>query len=138
MLAGLMIRRARPFFAVALTAVALRMAVACSTSGTSTGSQPDASPGEAVTACQIQGYVSEAEGGLCPEGTCAVRAFDTNGGLLPCCTSVVSGPGMCLDADATDIADGSNEAIDAAAVEADTTDAADGGDGAESDGPEGG
>jgi hypothetical protein len=72
------------------------MGLACSTSGKPAAPQPDASPGAAVTACQIQGYVSEVDGGLCPEGTCAVGAFDTNGGLLPCCTSVVSGPGMCL------------------------------------------
>jgi hypothetical protein len=96
-----MIRRARPLFAAAMTAVVLRMGVACSTSGKSAGPPPDAAPGETVTACQIQGYVPEVDGGLCPEGTCAVRAFDTNGGLLPCCTSVVSGPGMCLDTDAT-------------------------------------
>jgi hypothetical protein len=74
------------------------MAAACSTSGPPAAPGLDGSPGEAFTACQIQGYVSELDGGSCPEGTCAVRAFDTNSGLLPCCTSVVSGPGMCLDA----------------------------------------
>jgi hypothetical protein len=96
------------------------MAVACSTSHPPATPQSDgAPPGQAVTACQIQGYVSELDGGLCPPGTCAVRAFDTNGGLLPCCTSVVSGPGMCLDADATDLADGPDAAAEASgAVEA--------------------
>jgi len=88
---------------MALAGLALRTGVACSTSGrpAARGSEGGA-PGEAFTACQIQGYESELDGGSCPEGTCAVQAFDTNGGLLPCCTSVVSGPGMCLGADASE------------------------------------
>jgi hypothetical protein len=98
-----LMRRARPLFVTALVAIALRAGLACSTSGQAAAApgSDGGPPGEAVTACQIQGYVSELDGGSCPPGTCAVRAFDTNGGLLPCCTSVVSGPGMCLDAEVT-------------------------------------
>jgi hypothetical protein len=105
-------RRGRAFFTAALGCTALRMGVACSNSGRPSGPESTDAPGEAFTSCQIQGYVSEQEGGLCPEGTCAVQAFDTNGGLLPCCTSVVSGPGTCLDADTPDSGDGPEAAAD--------------------------
>jgi hypothetical protein len=99
---------------IAASAVVLAsIGVACSTSGGPAAAVPEAGPvGEAFTACQIQGYVAESEAGLCPEGTCSVRAFDTNGGLLPCCTSVVSGPGMCIDGGVTDLADGSESGED--------------------------
>jgi hypothetical protein len=107
-----LIRPARALFAAALGCLTLQMGVACSTSGRASGPELSDAPGEAFTSCQIQGYFSEAEGGLCPEGTCAVRAFDTNGGLLPCCTSVVSGPGMCLDADTPNPGDGPEAAAD--------------------------
>jgi hypothetical protein len=94
--------RARHALAAASVAIVLRVVVACSTSGAPAPAAPyDATPGEAFTACQIQGYVSEAEGGACPEGTCPVLAFDTNGARVPCCTSIVSGPGMCFDDAAT-------------------------------------
>lgn len=90
-------------------------------------------PGEAFTACEIQGYVSESEGGLCPEGTCPALAFDTNGARVPCCTSIVGGAAMCVDA-------GGGEPLDA--TEAEAAPAADGGDATVADsgaeaGPEG-
>ena len=97
-----MVPRARHLLAAASAAVVLRVVVACSTSAAPAPAAPyDAAPGEAFTACQIQGYVSESEAGLCPEGTCPALAFDTNGARVPCCTSIVSGPGMCFDDAAT-------------------------------------
>lgn len=72
-------------------------------------------PGEAFTACEIQGYVSESEGGLCPEGTCPALAFDTNGARVPCCTSIVGGAAMCVDA-------GGGQPFDAAEAEAEPAD----------------
>lgn len=54
--------------------------------------------GPTESACTVQGYFDETDAGQCPEGTCQVLAFDTNGGRLACCTSVVSGPGSCADA----------------------------------------
>lgn len=53
--------------------------------------------GRSETACEVQGYFDETDGGQCLAGTCLVLAFDTNGARLACCTSIVSGPGMCAD-----------------------------------------
>ncbi|HEY6461614.1 MAG TPA: hypothetical protein VIY73_15710 [Polyangiaceae bacterium] len=91
--------------AAALACAALRLVVSCSTSsGAPAPAQDDeAGPiGNPTSACEGQGYFDELDSGGCPEGTCVVRAFDTNGGALPCCTSAVSGPGMCLDGSATE------------------------------------
>lgn len=124
-----MVLRARHFLAAASAALVVRILVACSTSSAPAPAAPyDATPGETFTACQIQGYVSESEGGLCPEGTCPVQAFDTNGARVPCCTSIVSGPGMCVGDGGTSLADGSEAAADAT----DATDAADAAEAAES------
>ena len=105
--------RARHLFAAASAAVALRIVVACSTSGEPAPAPEAGPPGEAFTACEIQGYVSESEAGLCPEGTCPVLEFDTNGARVPCCTSIVSGPGMCFDGAFPNLPDGSEAAVDA-------------------------
>lgn len=108
-----MVPRARHLVAVASVAVVLRILAACATSKQPAVQAPyDGPPGEAFTACQIQGYVSESEGGLCPEGTCPVLAFDTNGARVPCCTSIVSGPGRCVDGAGATVADGSEEAAE--------------------------
>lgn len=102
---------------VASTCLVLRIVAGCSTSSPSSQApSPDGAAGESFTACEIQGYVSELDGGGCPEGTCPVLAFDTNGGRLACCTSIASGPGLCVDAagEPTDAADADVE--DAASV----------------------
>jgi hypothetical protein len=99
--------RARHGLAAATAAVVLRILVACSTSGTAAPAPEAGPPGEAFSACQIQGYISESEAGLCPDGTCSALAFDTNGARIPCCTSVVSGPGMCVDGAGMSLPDGS-------------------------------
>jgi hypothetical protein len=102
--------RARHFLAVAAIGCAVGVTFACSTTGTPAVAEEEAGPpGEAFTACQIQGYASETEAGGCPLGTCPVRAFDTNGGLLPCCTSIVSGPGRCIDAGIPMVVDASED-----------------------------
>ena len=74
-----------------------------------------------MTACAINGYVSENDAGRCPEGTCSVLAFDTNGDLLPCCTSIDSGPGTCVDGGTlieADASEASPEEAEAGATEA--------------------
>jgi hypothetical protein len=109
--------------ATASAALFLRVVAGCSTSSGSAGPPEAGPPGEAFTACQIQGYISESEGGLCPEGTCQALAYDTNGARIPCCTSIASGPAMCVDAAGID---GGAEAEPDAAPE-------DGGDAAETD-----
>jgi len=120
--------RARHLLAAASAAVVLRVVVACSTSAEPAASPEAGPPGEAFTACEIQGYVSESEAGLCPDGTCPALAFDTNGARVPCCTSVVSGPGQCVDAAEPGLPDGSEAAAEAGeasdAVEAGADDAA--------------
>ena len=103
-----MVVRARLLLAAASAAVVLRIVVGCSTAQEPASTPEAGPPGEAFTACQIQGYVSESEGGLCPEGTCPVLAFDTNGAQVPCCTSIVSGPGRCVDSGAGSGPDGAN------------------------------
>jgi hypothetical protein len=108
--------RARYLLAATSAAVVLRLVVACSTSAKPAAAVPEAGPpGEAFTACEIQGYVSESEGGLCPDGTCPALAFDTNGARVPCCTSIVTGPAMCVDA-------GAAEPLDATEAEAEPAD----------------
>ena len=82
------------------------MAAGCSTAAAPAPTPEAGPPGEAFTACQIQGYISESDGGLCPEGTCPALAFDTNGARIPCCTSIASGPAMCIDAAGADARDG--------------------------------
>jgi hypothetical protein len=121
---GAVVLRARHLLAAAAIGVAVRVVIACSTSGTPAVAEVEAGPpGEAFTACQIQGYASETDSGGCPVGTCPVLAFDTNGGLLPCCTSIVSGPGRCIDGgmpvlvDASDDADADDAAETAEAVD---------------------
>jgi hypothetical protein len=114
------VARERYLWTAASVVVVLRILVACSKSSAPPVQEVEAGPpGEAFTACQIQGYVSESEAGLCPEGTCPALAFDTNGARVPCCTSIVSGPGMCVDsAGAPDggegLADGGDAADDTA------------------------
>ena len=107
-----MVVRARHLLAVASAAVVLRILVACSTSKQPAPLPEAGPPGEAFTACEIQGYVSESEAGLCPEGTCPALAFDTNGAPVPCCTSIASGPGRCVDGAATGLPDGSEAAVE--------------------------
>ncbi|HEY8090803.1 MAG TPA: hypothetical protein VIF09_23235 [Polyangiaceae bacterium] len=85
---------------LAAVCVTVALIAGCSTksnAGTPRKSRGPARPG--ATACEVQGYFDESEGGACPEGTCVVDAFDTNAGRLACCTSIVSGPGRCLDAE---------------------------------------
>ncbi len=106
-----MVVRARLLVAAASAAVVLRIVVGCSTAQEPASTPEAGPPGEAFTACEIQGYVSESDAGLCPEGTCPVLAFDTNGAQVPCCTSIASGPGMCVDA-ATSPSDASDAAQD--------------------------
>ena len=78
----------------------VRVAVGCSTASKPGAADEDAEAGiPGATACQVQGYFDELEGGDCPDATCQVAAVDTNGGRLACCTSVASGPGMCLGAE---------------------------------------
>jgi hypothetical protein len=94
--------------------LALGILAACSTASQPAATSEDSGPpGEAFTACQINGYASELDSGTCPQGTCRVQAFDTNGALLPCCTSIVSGPGLCLDATLPVSPDASEAAADA-------------------------
>ena len=107
-----MVVRARHLLAAASAAVVLRILVACSTSKEPATLPEAGPPGEACTACEIQGYVSESEAGLCPEGTCPALAFDTNGARVPCCTSIASGPGRCVDGAGTGLPDGSEAAAD--------------------------
>jgi hypothetical protein len=138
--------RASHLLAVAAVGVAVRVVIACSTSGSPAVAEEAGPPGEAFTACQIQGYASETDAGGCPVGTCPVLAFDTNGGLLPCCTSIVSGPGRCIDAgmpmvvdasedvDADDVAEAAEPVDSADDAETGTDAAPDGGSGI----PEGG
>jgi hypothetical protein len=88
-----------------------------------------------VTACAINGYVSENDAGRCPEGTCSVLAFDTNGELLPCCTSIDSGPGICVDGGMPVEVDASEASLEEAeaAAEASSDAALDGGPEAEAE-----
>jgi hypothetical protein len=116
--------RTRYFLASASAALFFRMVAGCSTAAHPAETPEAGPPGEAFTACQIQGYISESEGGLCPEGTCPALAFDTNGGRIPCCTSIASGPAMCVDA-------GEPDALDGAAPDAEPEE---GGDAADADG----
>jgi hypothetical protein len=117
--------------AAAVVCVMVGLVGACSTN--SSGANAPRSKGPetpGATACEVQGYFDESEGGACPDGTCPVDAFDTNGGRLACCTSIASGPGLCLgaeggamdaavDATAPDAADaGTPDAIDASASDA--------------------
>jgi hypothetical protein len=121
---------ARRLCVASAAALVLGLLGACSTTGTPPSVGEKAEAGEAFSACQVQGYESEFDGGGCPQGTCAVLAFDTNGALLPCCTSVVSGPGLCVDAGAIDASEaGDGGATDGdATVAADAADASDGSD----------
>ncbi|HEX3344561.1 MAG TPA: hypothetical protein VHS09_08295, partial [Polyangiaceae bacterium] len=82
-----MVARSRHAFAVVSAAVVLRILASCTTSPEPTPAPEAGPPGEAFTACEIQGYVSESDAGLCPEGTCLALAFDTNGAPVPCCTA---------------------------------------------------
>lgn len=116
-----MVVRARYLLAATTAAVVLRLVVACSKSAEPVVVPEAGPPGEAFTACEIQGYVSESEGGLCPEGTCPALAFDTNGARVPCCTSIVGGAAMCVDA-------GGGEPLDATEAEAEAEAADDGAD----------
>ncbi len=142
-----MVVRARYLLAATSAAVVLGLAAACSKSAERPAAVPEAGPpGEAFTACEIQGYVSESEGGLCPEGTCPALAFDTNGARVPCCTAIVGGAAMCVDAaggeppDATEAeaeppADGGDAAVADSGAEAGADGSAEaGGDSAASDG----
>ena len=87
-------QRARLPRLVVAAVVACGMA-ACSTSSPPRRRPPPLpQPGE--TACEVQGYFDEQDGGTCPAGTCLVDEVDTNGGSIPCCTSITSGPGHCL------------------------------------------
>jgi hypothetical protein len=102
--------RSRHVLALAAIGCAVGVVIACSTTGTPAVAEAEAGPpGEAFTACQIQGYASETDAGGCPLGTCPVLAFDTNEGLLPCCTSIVSGPGRCIDAGVPMVVDASED-----------------------------
>jgi hypothetical protein len=113
---------------VAVLACAMvRAGVGCSTASkvSASGPRPEAGlPG--TTACQVQGYFDELDGGECPDATCHVAAVDTNGGRLACCTSVASGPGMCLGASAEGGAPGDDgaagDASDATPVDGETAD----------------
>ncbi len=119
------------------------MVAGCSTGAGPVQTREAGPPGEAFTACQIQGYISESDGGLCPEGTCPALAFDTNGARIPCCTSIASGPAMCIDAAGPDARDGAeadaepDEGGDAADAEdvADAESGVDAGTEAAADGP---
>jgi hypothetical protein len=115
--------RSRHLFAAASAVVALRIVVACSTSREAAPAPEAGPPGEAFTACEIQGYASETEAGTCPDGTCPALAFDTNGARVPCCTSIVSGPAMCFDGAVTSAPDGGEAGADGGGDDADESDA---------------
>lgn len=122
-----MAARLRHLVAAASAVVVLRIVVACSTSKEAAPAPEAGPPGEAFTACEIQGYVSETEAGTCPVGTCAALAFDTNGARVPCCTSIESGPAMCFDAAVTSTPDGGEAGPDGGGDDADATVAAESG-----------
>ena len=124
-------RRGSFVLAAAGVCVLVGLAGACSTKSGGAKAPKSKGPGTpGATACEVQGYFDESEGGACPDGTCPVDAFDTNGGRLACCTSIVSGPGRCLgaeggapdaavDAAPPDVTDaGTPDAIDASASDA--------------------